>query len=115
MYLTYQTYLLLRIVISCAYLARHFQDKRISINDEELLERCLCLCDDDNDLEMAYACGKVYLPALTSQSMRDAVKHNRHRFVVTEIIVENVTGTKATEVALAQVLQEISNTSADVS
>lgn len=98
----------------CAFLARHFQEQTISMNDEELLKSCVCLCDDDNDLEMAHACGKVYLPALTSDSMRDAVKNNRHRFFVTENVFENVTKTRATECALAQVVQEMSNPLADL-
>merc|ERR1712244_42699 len=64
----------------CAYIAKHFlslgskEEKVVSIStSENILEKCICLCDDDNDLEMAVACGKVFLPSVTSRSMKQAV------------------------------------------
>jgi len=39
-------------------------------------EECACLFDDDNDLGMAAQCGVHLLPALTSDSVREAAKNN---------------------------------------
>jgi hypothetical protein len=32
----------------------------------------VCLCDDDNDLEMALACRRAYLPSVSSDSIARA-------------------------------------------
>jgi len=35
--------------------------------DEALLKKfCVCLCDDDNDLDTALSCGHSYVPSITS-------------------------------------------------
>ena len=38
------------------------------------------MCDDDNDLELALAVRKAYLPGITSDSMRQTVGHNPEQF-----------------------------------
>ncbi|KAL7523805.1 hypothetical protein ACHAXR_000337, partial [Thalassiosira sp. AJA248-18] len=38
-----------------------------------LQTHAFCLCDDDNDIEMALACRAAYLPSVTSESIRNLV------------------------------------------
>jgi hydroxymethylpyrimidine pyrophosphatase-like HAD family hydrolase len=40
------------------------------------------MCDDDNDIELAQAVSKAYLPSITSDSMRHFAEHNPEKFVV---------------------------------
>lgn len=95
---------------SCAYLARHFTNEQGSnteteLDDDELLKPCICICDDDNDLEMAAACGKVFLPTVTSESMQQAVAQSEKIFVM-ENKEEGIIETKSTENALVHALME---------
>lgn len=46
--------------------------------------RAVCVCDDDNDIDMAHAVGHAYVPGFTSESMRKAVADEPHRFTVAE-------------------------------
>lgn len=90
---------------SCSYLAKKFatiQDHILAdiTGEDILLLRALCLCDDDNDLEMASACGKVFLPSVSSESMAKAAQSNPDKIMITERIQENVIETLATESAL---------------
>ena len=70
------------------------------ISDDVLLKQAICLCDDDNDLEMASACGSVFLPSVSSQSMAEAAKQNPDKIFITENEQERIIGTTATEHAL---------------
>ncbi|KAG7673531.1 hypothetical protein Ndes2526B_g03016 [Nannochloris sp. 'desiccata'] len=40
------------------------------------------MCDDDNDIELAKAVSKAYLPSITSDSMRQFAETNPEKFVV---------------------------------
>jgi hypothetical protein len=44
-----------------------------------LNDYCICLCDDDNDIEMAVACRHAFLPSVASDRMRRTVQtHASH-------------------------------------
>jgi len=75
----------------CAYLARKFssfpsmnesnnQQQLLSQGEEILSQSAICLCDDDNDLEMAFACQHVYLPSVSSVSMAKAAPDYSQHF-----------------------------------
>lgn len=92
---------------NCAeYLAKKFLGPAA-----ELRDRALCMCDDDNDAEMALACRAAYLPSVTSDSMRDLVKSpengESYRLVVTEEVNGGIVETKSTEKALEAVIEEV--------
>lgn len=79
-----------------------------------LSENALCMCDDDNDLEMALACRRAYFPSITSESVRrtvddvaDGGKDPQGKLVVTENTERGIVETKSTEAALELVLEEI--------
>ncbi len=94
--------------ISCLYLAKKFTGgsidpvSKLLIPDDILLQQAICLCDDDNDLEMAFACGSVFLPSVTSQSMAEAAEQNPDKIFITENEEGNIIGTSSTEEALVR-------------
>jgi len=103
----------------CAYLAKKFSSTQTDsattsdnqqqqqLSGQDLLsQRAVCLCDDDNDLEMALACRTAYLPSVTSSSMKKAARDYPDRIIVVERVEANVTSTLATESALNRVLDE---------
>ena len=72
-----------------------------------------CMCDDDNDAEMAVACRAAYLPSVTSESMR-ALATNRdddvdHSIIVVEDASRGVVGCIATEAALEAIIERVSS------
>jgi hypothetical protein len=73
--------------------------------DTSVPERCICLCDDDNDLEMAFACLHAYIPRVTSPSMAEAVRLHPAKFTLTSS--DDGSETEATEKALQYVLEHI--------
>lgn len=79
-----------------------------------LKNHAYCLCDDDNDIEMALACCAAYLPSVSSESVRNLVtslqlqKHgDRGKLVVTEDKENGVVGPLATEAALKAIMREL--------
>jgi len=72
-----------------------------------LSSRAICLCDDDNDSEMALACQHAYVPGITSQSMAEIVQKNPNQITVTGKPATSAEGTVATEAALELVLRNI--------
>lgn len=93
----------------CAYLAKHFSEKTKAEDDGSslLAEKAVCMCDDDNDLQMARACSKAYVPGITSNSMLHAVNQQPDQFVVTENKDQNIVETFATEAALSTILNQL--------
>jgi hypothetical protein len=83
-------FLLLRLC-SCEYIAGELG---IDISLESV-----CICDDDNDIEMALACSQAYVPALTSGSMKQVMKENPTKFTQT-FREGSVASTLATDAAL---------------
>ncbi|KAL6774273.1 hypothetical protein ACKKBG_A24400 [Auxenochlorella protothecoides x Auxenochlorella symbiontica] len=51
------------------------------------LSRALFLCDDDNDLELAAAVGRAFLPSITSESMGSAARAGGDAFYVARMPV----------------------------
>lgn len=91
---------LLSDICSCQYLAAKFEC-------DDLERDSVCLCDDDNDIEMAKACGHAYLPAVTSASLEQAISEDPNHF--TKLEDSKIRGTRATDAALAMVLDLISS------
>ena len=88
----------------CDYLLRKFFDNHDGTIS--LKSHAYCLCDDDNDVEMALACRKAYLPSITSDSMKALASENGD-MIVTENAAEGTVETYATEVALEMLLNDI--------
>ena len=72
------------------------------------------MCDDDNDLEMAASCGKVFLPSIASKSMQDAVNRSPEKFIVTENEALGITEMKSTEHSLRGVIAECQSRKSDL-
>lgn len=86
-------------VDSCLYLANNFLG-----SSDQLATHGVCLCDDDNDLDMALACRHAYIPSVTSDSMAKAIQNHPTRFTTTFDSFNVVAGTASTEAALEAVL-----------
>ena len=84
---------------SCQYVAR-----KLCTEVTVLHENALCLCDDDNDIEMALACKRAFVPGIRSTSMAQIIEKNGGKITVTGGIGNLDEGTNATERALNQVL-----------
>lgn len=84
---------------SCQYVAKKLCSMEIALD-----QSALCMCDDDNDLEMALACRHAFVPGISSVSMAQVVNENGNKITVTGGIEELEEGTIATERALAAVI-----------
>lgn len=94
----------------CDYLVKRFcgSDARLSTN-------AYCMCDDDNDVEMATNCKIAYLPSVTSDSIKRLIERQRNdddvleygKMIVMEDIESGIVDTKATERALEMILNEL--------
>lgn len=71
--------------------------------------RCVFLCDDDNDVELAQRVDKAFVVGVNSQSMADAIRTAKRpeQFVLPP---DGVAGTAATEAMLAAVEAHLRNT-----
>ena len=87
--------------LSCEYIATHKFGNDIA----DLSHRSVCLCDDDNDIEMALACSHAFIPALSSGSMKQIIEKNPTRFTTT--FGPSISGTAATEAALDLVISKV--------
>jgi hypothetical protein len=67
----------------------------------------VCLCDDDNDLEMALACQHAYIPEVSSTSMAEVISAHPDHFTQTCGVGEGHEGAAATETALSLVLDRL--------
>lgn len=98
----------------CEYLVQKFLG-----SDQDaaslLSTRAFCMCDDDNDIEMALACKTAFLPSITSESIRQRVNDRQvvdgvekyGQLLVTEDVDVGVVETGATERALEMILAEL--------
>jgi hypothetical protein len=66
-----------------------------------------CLCDDDNDIEMALACRAAYLPSVTSESMRKLASSDDNSLIVVEDETCGIVESAATEAALRALMKEL--------
>lgn len=95
------------VLRSCQYLAIKFCQDHPDVDREDALsEHCVCLCDDDNDSEMAMAVQHAFVPGVGSKSMKALLKRRPEHFSRTgedhQTILE---GMVATERALELVLE----------
>lgn len=70
----------------CSYLASKFFPEECEEPTREtdfLSNHAVCLCDDDNDLEMALACHHAYLPDVSSESMKETIDEFPNHFTTT--------------------------------
>lgn len=80
-----------------------------SAEENFLARHAVCMCDDDNDLEMALACQHAYLPDIASDSMRETIAKFPDHFTTTfrnekssdEIEEDVVQETDASDLALS--------------
>jgi len=93
---------------SCDYLARKFCN---SDSDDALSKHAICLCDDDNDLEMALACQHAFVPGISSDSMARVIEEHPNQITSTGGPGQDLHGTKATEKALELALESVRSTS----
>jgi len=82
---------------SCSYIA--------NLLGIDMTTESVCICDDDNDIEMALACAQAYIPRLGSASMGDVVQRNPTKFIAT--FQEGVEATAATEEALRLIYDSV--------
>lgn len=87
----------------CQYLVSKFSDSKEA--PLSLERNAVCMCDDDNDLEMAMACKHAFLPGISSRSMKEMVEQHASQFTLAAS--EGVEETAATEKALLALLKEL--------
>ncbi|KAL3765506.1 hypothetical protein ACHAWO_011104 [Cyclotella atomus] len=109
----------------CDYLLKRFCGQ-----NPQLKKNAYCMCDDDNDVEMATACKMAFLPSVTSESIRSLIERQRQawndggdddntavprfgRLFVTEDIERGIVETGATERALELIMTELQNDNDD--
>jgi hypothetical protein len=66
----------------------------------------VCICDDDNDMEMALACRHAYIPAMASESVAETIMGHPGRFTQT-FRPGKVEMTRATDAALESILEQV--------
>eukprot|EP00531_Pseudo-nitzschia_arenysensis_P004155 CAMPEP_0116132338 /NCGR_PEP_ID=MMETSP0329-20121206/9491_1 /TAXON_ID=697910 /ORGANISM="Pseudo-nitzschia arenysensis, Strain B593" /LENGTH=477 /DNA_ID=CAMNT_0003626839 /DNA_START=52 /DNA_END=1482 /DNA_ORIENTATION=+ len=84
------------------------ESAKVSSPEEDFLSNhSVCMCDDDNDLEMALACQHAYLPDISSKSMSATVSKFPDHFTTTfsESYDESMTvkETDASDLALSMI------------
>jgi hypothetical protein len=62
--------------------SKFFSDNNHKIKDF-VSKHAVCLCDDDNDLEMAMACRRAFIPEITSLTLQAAIDAYPTQFTVT--------------------------------
>lgn len=70
-----------------------------------MLSSSVCICDDDNDIEMALACSHAYVPSLHSISMEETIRRNPSKF--TKTFQHESDMTRASEEALKLILSKL--------
>lgn len=87
----------------CHYLANTLMSGDVvggsnSPSSIDLSTESVCICDDDNDIEMALACSHSYIPSLSSTTMIETLEQNKSKF--TKTFGPDIVSTDATDVAL---------------
>ena len=96
----YRSTALTPCVTSCEYLAEKFGGSK-----EVLSSQCVCICDDDNDVEMALSCSHAFIPSISSDSMLATIQEHPSKFTLTSN--EGTEGVRASEAALDLILERI--------
>ncbi len=77
-------------------------------HDETLLrDHAVCLCDDDNDIEMASACHHAYIPDIASKNMAATIEKSPEHFTITGGDEKGKEGPAASEAALLLILDRL--------
>lgn len=92
--------MILCLVCSCLYIAKKFFGASAEDSVDFVSKHAVCLCDDDNDLEMALACSLAYIPEISSESMKRVIEMNPDHFTQTGGEGVELSGTDSTEAAL---------------
>jgi hypothetical protein len=71
----------------------------------------VCLCDDDNDVEMAMACRHAYVPEVSSSSMRETIDKYPMHFTQTGGEGFDLVGCDSSEAALTIILERLQSKS----
>jgi len=97
--------------------AEHLVQRFLQQNEEEQSDESIslkihayCLCDDDNDIEMALACKAAYLPSITSESIRRLVNSPAQgggKLMVMDDADKGIVESLATEAALEAIITEL--------
>jgi hypothetical protein len=96
------------VLASCLYLAAKFFPCDDTKEAEHLLkDHAVCLCDDDNDLEMALTCGHAYIPEVSSSSMKQIMDIYPEHFTQTGGEGVELNGPDSSEAALLLVLKKL--------
>lgn len=90
------------------YLAAKFFPETRGGAGKLMKKHSVCLCDDDNDLEMAMACGHAYVPQVSSSTMQGIIQRYPNHFTRTGGDGTEMSGTEASETALLLILQKLS-------
>ena len=94
----------------CLYLAQKFFPNSMTdtvVPNKFVANHAVCMCDDDNDLEMAMACKHAYIPEISSQSMKDIIDKYPEQFTQTGGGEKELSGTDSSEFALALILETV--------
>jgi hydroxymethylpyrimidine pyrophosphatase-like HAD family hydrolase len=70
-----------------------------------LSKNSVCLCDDDNDIEMASAVRHAFIPSLHSKTMEQVIQKNQEHFTETYKRDSSGSGTGASDLALRLILE----------
>jgi len=108
--------MLLNVFFSCEYLVQKYLHSKVNVSDNTYKQKrfphnWICLCDDDNDIEMAMFCHHAYIPSVTSESLKNIIDENPSHFTVacdTEMQREEVL---ATDYALRIILDTFQESS----
>jgi len=93
---------------SCEHLAQKFNGNKDG--HDTLSKHCVCLCDDDNDSEMALACDHAFVPGAGSVSVKKLIQQDPTHFSRTGTDSQTIAeGMVATEQALELVLERATN------
>ena len=90
---------------SCQYLAEKFCPD--SNEDSVLHDHAVCICDDDNDVEMASACRHAYIPSISSENMSALIEKFPDHFSLTGGKKSKAHGTTSSEIALSMILTRL--------
>lgn len=72
-----------------------------------LHNHAVCICDDDNDVEMASACRHAFIPEISSENMAALIEKFPEHFSLTGGKHSQTHGTASSEAALSLILKRL--------
>lgn len=89
--------------LSCQFLAKKFCP---GLDAATLLsDHAVCLCDDDNDVQMAEACLHAYIPEVSAENMAAMIEQHPDHYTLTG--GPKISGPSASEAALKLILERL--------